>query len=355
VTARKEREQELQELKSQYQTLAENFPDGAVYLVDTDHTFVRAHGEELRRVGFSPDDFEGKQPHDLFPEEIADTLRHYTEDALDGTGNTFEQEYRGNHYRIRTTPVRTGGGEITHAMAVSQNVTDEVADRQELADKNERLEELASIVGHDLRNPLGVAEARLELAQDHCDSDHLRKASDAIGRSQALIDDLLTLAREGDEVDEAEPVDLAAVAKRSWGNVETAQATLDVGESGVIEADRSRLQQLFENLYRNSVEHGSASSRPEVDDALEHGGDDLTVSVEAMSNGFAVADTGPGIPESEREAVFEAGYSTSEEGTGLGLRIVEQTADAHGWALTVTESEQGGARFEFTSVERVDR
>jgi signal transduction histidine kinase len=68
-----------------------------------------------------------------------------------------------------------------------------------------------------------------------------------------------------------------------------------------------------------------------------------------------VADTGPGIPESDREDVFEAGYSTTEGGTGFGLRIVKQVAEAHGWRVSVTESAEGGARFEVTDVEFVDR
>jgi PAS domain S-box-containing protein len=209
----------------------------------------------------------------------------------------------------------------------------------EFKQKNERLEEFASIVSHDLRSPLGVAKGHLELAEGTSQSDRLEKARDAIERSQALIEDLLTLAREGDRVDETEPVRLAKMAKNSWETVKTGHATVEAGGPCVIEADRSRLKQLFENLYRNAVEHG---------------GDDVTVSVGGMSGGFYVADTGPGIPEDEREAVFEAGYSTSEDGTGFGLRIVEQIAEAHGWELAVTEGERGGARFEFTGVERVD-
>lgn len=84
---------------------------------------------------------------------------------------------------------------------------------------------------------------------------------------------------------------------------------------------------------------------------MEHGGDAVTVFVGATEGGFYVADTGTGIPKDEREEIFEAGYSTNEDGTGLGLRIVEQITDAHGWEITVTESEQGGARFEVTGVE----
>jgi signal transduction histidine kinase len=153
----------------------------------------------------------------------------------------------------------------------------------------------------------------------------------------ALIEDLLTLAREGERVDETEQIGLTNAATNSWQTVKTEQATLETDTSCAVEADQSRLRQLFENLYRN---------------AIEHGGDDVTVSVGETDDGFYIADTGPGIPESDREEVFETEYSTAEEGTGFGLRIVKQVANAHGWAITVAESEQGGARFEITGVEK---
>ncbi|MDB2294549.1 ATP-binding protein, partial [Halorubrum ezzemoulense] len=109
--------------------------------------------------------------------------------------------------------------------------------------------------------------------------------------------------------------------------------------SQVVQADQSRLQQLFENLYRNAVEHND---------------ENVTVSVGTVENGFYVADTGTGIPGSDREEIFEAGYSTNEEGTGFGLRIVEQIASTYEWEITVTESEQGGTRVEFTGLELVE-
>lgn len=199
------------------------------------------------------------------------------------------------------------------------------------------MEEFASIVSHDLRNPLRVADGRLELIRNECESGHINDVAQALDRIDALIEDLLTLAREGHRVDENESVELATVATNSWQTVDTEQATLETDTTQAVEADRSRLQQLFENLYRN---------------AIEHGGDDVTVSVGAMDDGFYIADTGSGIPESKREDVFDVGYSANEDGTGFGLRIVEQIADAHGWEITVTESEQGGARFEITGVEK---
>jgi len=339
ITDRRERQEELQDIKGQYQTLVEKFPDGAVFLYDRGLRVVRAGGSELSELGLSLEEIEGSTPHDRYPPEIAEELVRNIKNALTGESHTFEQEYRGEHYRIQMVPVRTGEGEITHAMAVSRNITDQVEDRRELEHQNERLNEFASIVSHDLRSPLTVAKGQLELAQDTCENNHLTRAADAIDRSQALIDDLLTLARQGQAVTEVEPVALADLAERSWQSVDTRTALLELDATRGIQADRSRLQQLFENLFRNSIEHG---------------GDDVTVSVGTMEDGFYVADTGSGIPASDREEVFEAGYSTNEEGTGFGLRIVEQIADAHEWEITVTESEQCGARFEFTGIERVD-
>jgi len=81
---------------------------------------------------------------------------------------------------------------------------------------------------------------------------------------------------------------------------------------------------------------------------VEHADETVTVEVGSTDDGFYIADDGPGIPESEREAVFEHGYSGSD-GTGFGLAIVESVAEAHGWTIRLTESRSGGARFEFVT------
>lgn len=339
ITERREREEELQEIKGQYQTLVENFPDGAIFLYDRNLRAVRAGGSELPEVGLSPKGIKGATPQDRYPPEIAEKFVHNLEKTLAGESQTFEQEHRGKHYRVQTTPVRTSNGEITHAMVVSQNITAQIENRRELEHQNERLDEFASIVSHDLRSPLTVATGHLELAQETHKSEHLDKASDALNRSQALIDDLLTLAREGEGATDIESVALADVAESCWETTGTKSAILDATATQVIQADRSQLRELFDNLFRNAVEHG---------------GNNITVSVGAMDDGFYVADTGTSIPESNREKIFEAGYSTNEDGTGFGLRIVEQIVDAHGWEVTVTESEEGGARFEVTGVEFAD-
>ncbi|WP_079890623.1 ATP-binding protein [Halorubrum sp. AJ67] len=234
------------------------------------------------------------------------------------------------------------------------NAIDRIEREAELKRQNERLDRFASIASHDLRNPLNVAQGRVELARTERDGPHLEAVDRAHDRMEALIEDLLRLAREGEAVTETEPVDLAELTRDCWRAVGTDAATIAVDVDGSVRADRRRLRRLVENLLRNAVEHGSTSSRTESDDAVEHAGDDASITVGSLSDGFYVADDGPGIPEDERDDVFEAGYSTSAEGTGLGLNIVARTAEAHGWDVRVTEGERGGARFEVTGVESAD-
>jgi PAS domain S-box-containing protein len=222
---------------------------------------------------------------------------------------------------------------------------------RELERQNERLEEFASVLSHDLRNPLSVAKGYLEFLPEEGNEKPLTKIERAHDRMERIIEDVLALTRQGETVVESRPVALEAVARTAWDHVETGEGNLEFGmDPGTIEADRSRLKTLFENLFRNSVEHGSTGSRPEADDAVEHGGSGVRVEVGSLADqgGFFVADDGPGIPEAERERVFEYGHTASESGTGLGLSIVRTIADAHGWAVTAAESESGGARFELS-------
>ncbi|MFQ3284479.1 PAS domain S-box protein [Natronomonas sp.] len=233
---------------------------------------------------------------------------------------------------------------------------------ERLRQQNERLEEFASVVSHDLRNPLSVAAGNLKLAREECESDRLEAVSDSIDRMETLIENLLALAREGETVSEREAVDLAAAAERHWGRVETADAELIVDIDRTVEADPSRLAQLFENLFRNSVEHGSTDGPAEPDNGIEHDsttdrpdaddsvGGGVTVTVGELEDGFYIADDGPGIPESDREQVFEVGYS-DDDGTGFGLAIVKEIAAAHGWDVGVCEAETGGASFEITGID----
>ena len=262
--------------------------------------------------------------------------------SLPGRGGT-------RHFSALVSPVRKERrpGAVGYSVLV-RDVTELEESRRELERQNERLDRVAATISHDLRNPLNVASGRLELLRAELeDGDaelHAAKVAQAHDRMGDIVEEVLTLAREGRDVDELAAVDIEAAAAEAWANVETGGASLDVAVDGAVWADRSSLLTVFENLFRNAVEHASPA---DGDGAGRSDGGGTTVRVGQVEDGFYVADDGPGIPDDERDQVFEHGYTTSEDGTGFGLAIVETVAETHGWTAEATEGPDGGARFVF--------
>ncbi|SEV94734.1 hybrid sensor histidine kinase/response regulator [Halobacterium jilantaiense] len=362
VSNRVARDRELQQLRESYETVFEHAQD-ALFLVNVEDdsenpTFVfdttsPAH-ESL--TGVPTDELAGRTPREAFNDTVADELESSYQDILDTRETVFKEVELPFPAGERVVSVKISpvvvDGDITQLVGIARDTTDRRERERELQRQNDRLEKFASIVSHDLRNPLSVAEGHLEMALETGDTSHLDSVAAAHDRMRTLIEDILTLTREGETVTDFEAVDLAAVAADCWALVDAPAATVDVQDSASVLADRSRLQQVFENLFRNAIEHGSTSPDSQArQGAVEDGGNDVTVTVGRLANGFFVADDGPGVPAEDREAVFESGYTTSEHGTGFGLTIVAEIVDAHGWDISLTESENGGARFEIRGVD----
>ncbi|WP_435095770.1 two-component system sensor histidine kinase NtrB [Halorubrum sp. N11] len=338
MTERSPRDEELR----RYETILDSLDD-AVYAVRPDGTIAYVNDRYAEMKGVSREELRGTNIYDWVTEETAEQARRVRRemDAGDRDTGTVEYEFLtadGERFPVemRFKYITDEGGDELDRVGVIRDVSEREQREEALRRKNERLEAFASIVSHDLRNPLNVAQGRLALAREEHDSEHLDAVADAHERMETLIDDLLTLARDGEGVEETEWVPLRDLAETCWDGVETAAASLRVESDRTIRADRSRLRQIFENLMRN---------------AIEHAGDDVTVTIGEVDEGFYVADDGPGIPESDREAVFDPGFSTSDGGTGFGLEIVQTVATAHGWDVRVTDAADGGTRFEFTGVD----
>lgn len=212
------------------------------------------------------------------------------------------------------------------------------ARNETLQRRNEQLDDFAGVLAHDLRNPLTVVKGNLELMQEDSETEPVEAMEEGVERMEEIIDDTLMLARQRENVQNVTSIELADFAQTCWRRVETKDGTLTVESPGTIQGDRSRLSHVFENLYRNSIQHG---------------GDDVTVTVGALEDGFYIEDDGPGIPAATREKIFESGFSKTQHGTGFGLSIVREIVRAHGGAITVSAGSDGGARFEITGLDTV--
>ncbi|MGB9956250.1 histidine kinase N-terminal 7TM domain-containing protein [Haloferax prahovense] len=334
-----------------WESAVESMHDAALVL-DNDGRVIDVNpaGEQFLSLPLS--DAYGQSVVRVLPAELVDALDGVPESDAE-VETTVPTDDGERALLVETTPLGDESN-MTGTLVLVRDVTERVERERRLERQNERLDEFASVVSHDLRNPLTVARGYLELAAETGDEEYFERIEEAHDRMENIIEDLLTLAREGETLTDVTPVALRTVAQEAWDGTVVGDAALDVQVDRTIAADRGRLRQLFENLFRNAVEHGSTGRRDAPDDAVEHGGEDddaLTVTIGALDDGFYVEDDGSGIPESERADVFERGYTTHENGTGFGLPIVKTIADAHGWSVSLGESDAGGARFEFTGVE----
>ncbi len=306
---------------------------------------IQYESPSIQRVyGFEQDQLIGEQVADYFhPDDRGHVLAAFqslvSSDGSDIKAVEYRHEQADGTYTwvesaASATPTPNGNYVVN-----TRDISEQKEREQRLLETNERLNEFASVVSHDLRNPLSIAEGHLELAAEECESEHLEDVSNALDRMDELVNDLLTLSQQGEPIGETEAINLNELVKSCWENVETSDATLVADSESTIQADRSRLQQLLENLMRNAVEHG---------------GEEVTVSVGDLNEGFYVADDGPGISAEERDKIFDPGYSRTDGGTGFGLAITQRVAQAHGWEIEVTEGSEGGARFVITGVEIID-
>ncbi|MDS0284245.1 histidine kinase N-terminal 7TM domain-containing protein [Haloarcula onubensis] len=305
----------------------------SVLVIDTQGRLVDINDEGRRLLGVGADSVTGERVArllDPFPdtEALVETIMSATDDE------TFEAELADRTFTVRISPLYDQRDLLAGRVVLVNDVTEQVEQRRELRQRNEQLDRFAGVVSHDLRNPLTVAAGKLELFRQTREDDFLDDVDDSLARMERLISDVLTLTRTGASDIETEPVSVTAVADAAWSNVETGDSALTVDTEWTLPAKRSLLMQLFENLFRNSVEHNP---------------DPVTVTVGSLPDGLFVEDDGVGIPEGERGDLFEAGVSGSDTGTGLGLMIVDQVATVHEWETTVTASADDGARFEVRS------
>jgi PAS domain S-box-containing protein len=324
-----------------YQELIEHTTD--IVIVVDESGVIQYESPSVQRVtGYSPEErvaesvFEHVHPDDQ--QKVRDTFA----EALNISDDTIHgAEFRFRHKDGSWLWLEARGGNQT-ATAIDgfvvtlRDITQRKEYEQELIRERNRTDRFVSTLSHDLRNPLNVLEGRLELVKEEHESEHLDAMARSVDRLNELITEVLTLTRVGDSDLRADAVNIRESSENCWQNTTTEAGSLVFASTKTIRADERQLQRLLENLFHNAVEHG---------------GEDVTVTVGALDDGFYVEDDGTGIPENIRDSMLEYGVSTKSNGTGLGLSIVSEIVENHNWNLSVAESENGGARFQITGVD----
>lgn len=345
ITALRESQEKLQRERNRFANLLDAVPVPLVIAAfDGDELEVEQANQAFDDTfGFTDSQLKETSLDDLIADKAESARAHkINERVRDGERVRREvtrQTADGDQRTFLLTATAFGSEPHEESLATYLDITDLKHAQEELRQRTEELENFVNVVSHDVRNPLNVASGHLDLLAAEHEGPHVETIRDAHERIQELIENTLMLARQGKTIDDITPIAIDACVESSWRMVETANATLDVETTKTVAADGGRLRQLFGNLIRNAVEHG---------------GEEVTITVGDLEDGFYVADNGPGIPADEREQVFETGHTSTQSGTGFGLSIVKEIVDAHGWEISVTESKSGGACFEIVDVELTD-
>jgi len=253
------------------------------------------------------------------------------------------------HVQVSTSRMRAVGGTILGAVVTIEDVSEIRALTEQLirADRLAAMGELTAGVAHEVRNPLGVIRASVQLLEDaQCDPKRIHDAAEVIkqeiDRLDKVIKALLDFGRP------SKPTLVAADVNGVLEDVElftrrfATQANVDIEASyspdvPPVLGDPDQLKQVFLNLVTNAVQ------------AMDETGGTISLSTRAAGDYvvITVSDTGPGIPEGDLSKVFDPFFTRRAEGTGLGLTIVHRIIDEHDGHIEV-ESRPGGTTFTVT-------
>jgi signal transduction histidine kinase len=178
----------------------DNVPNGVLVLFDTDLRYRIVGPETLPAPELDPAEMVGQRVDALFPEDVVSLLEPELDATLDGDTRSFDVEYQSEIHHIETRPVDIDGDR--YGVLLSQVVTDVRQTEQELLRANERLDQFASMVSHDVSNALTVAMGRLDLYRETHNTTYLDDLEEALERIDDLTSGLATLARSRNPIEE---------------------------------------------------------------------------------------------------------------------------------------------------------
>jgi PAS domain S-box-containing protein len=347
---RVERERELAEERTKYETVIERSHDGIVIIQDGRFVFTNPRGLDI--LGYEEGELIGKPLVDIIAPDEKERVRDRYERRTDPNAESPPSRYE---TRIQTSEGETRITEISASpiqyegepadLVIVRDVTERKHYEEQLEATTEELEALNRVVRHDIRNDMAIILGWAELLDDHVDEDgqeFLRK----ILTSGEHIVELTDTARDYIETLTSED-DLAVTPTPLRSVLET---ELDLRRESFPEAEfvlsgdvpdvevtaNEMLGSVFRNLLNNAVQHNDKGT-PVVTVSCEVDGEDVVVRI---------ADNGPGIPDAQTDSIFEKGNKGIESsGSGIGLYLVRTLVKQYNGTVEIEDNEPEGAVF----------
>jgi len=293
---------------------------------------VREVDRRARRLFPELADATGQRFASVFPEAA---------DRLDSPEQILEwtQGDRTRYYLVSDISFALGQTDICRSVVLT-DVTETERKRRELQRHNTQLEGFAAAIRHHLLNSLQVIDGRINHAGDALDAGDVQRANESLAKVSRVTDqmtgtinDLATLVRAGQTVEDAGPVKFGELARAAFGAAETEDLDLSVDGDGEVIADKTRLYDLFEEGFEFAAANGAS-----------------TVTVALHENGFAIADDGEKPGDGDVDRFFEYGRAAPDSDTGMSLPNLRMLARTQGWEITLDTEYTNGFRFVVSGV-----
>jgi PAS domain S-box-containing protein len=372
ITQRVAAERALRESEQRFRLLAENMSD-LVCLHQTDGRYTYVSPSSVRILGYEPDDLVGRDPYELVhPDDIERLRESAHRPALDGASPLTIQRMRrsdGEYIWLESAvkPIEDSEGNLVRLLTSSRDVTERVLAEQamerankSLEQRNRELQDFAYVASHDLQEPLRKIRAFTDLLrEEYADSldetgDHyLERVHDAAYRMARLITDLLAFSRVTTRAKDFEDVDLGELTQDVLQDLEIAieesGAIVEIGPLPTIEAERTQMQQLMQNLIGNAVKFRSPDDSPRVAIRARKGKRTLPGRVTIPTWRIEVTDAGIGFDEKYLDKIFtpfqRLHTRSNYAGTGMGLAICRRIVERHGGTITARSVIGQGSTF----------
>ncbi len=344
--------QEIDERRRLMETVLETIGTGVVVL-DSAQTVQRVNSAASRLLGGDPSRIVDSPLASLLPQEVAGEVTRSIARVLERRSTHFERDLalfglRGRReVRFRAAPLATSQGGPLGAVIVLEDVTPLMQ-----AQKVAAWGEVARKLAHEIKNPL----TPIKLSAQRVRKAHLKGASDfdrvlsesieaivsEVDALQHLVDEFAQFAR----LPPSRPVEgsLNAVVEAALALYETAYPHIALNRSLDPELPSQRLDgPQIKRVLINLVDNAIAALG-------EKGAIEIGTSYDPVNRRatLTVADTGPGIPPTNRETIFAPNFSTKKKGSGLGLAIARRIVEDHGGEIAVEDNVPHGARFVIT-------
>jgi len=378
ITERKKLENELLQVKQEWETTFDTVPD-LIAVLDADYQIVRVNRAMAKRAGLAPQEFVGKKCFELIhgtSEPVEKCPYSITcKDHAEHRSELFEQRM-GGYFLVTTTPLFDDRGTMTGAIHVARDINEQKKAEEKIVNLNRELQEslnklevtnenlrrsnedllhFASIVSHDLQEPLRTVSSFVQLigkryrdAFDEKGQTFMQHVVGGTNHMQKLLNDLLSFSRVGGgklNLERISVQDIIIDVKHKLDrHIKESRAEITVDSLPDVYADKLQIFTLLQNLISNGLKYRSLDRPPRI-------------SVTGMQDDenectLCVSDNGMGIDPRHIDRIFlifqRLHLRNEYEGTGIGLAICKKIVERHGGRIWAESEPDKGSSFCFT-------